>query len=299
MTEFKGIDVSKWQGNIDWAKVKASGIKFAMVRSSARHTYVDDKFKANVQGCVDNNIDYGIYHVMYATTVDIAKLEAKHFLNTIKGLKPTYPVVLDLERWEENANCSGELLTDMATAFCDIVEKAGYYIAIYANKSWLTGVLNYNRLKRFDIWLAQWSDKATWTGNFGLWQYDNSGKIDGINGNVDMNISYKDYPSIIQSNSFNGYVKEVVIKPIIKPCAKSNIVKIVQSQKPIVKPVATKSTLKVGDKVIVLKAIDYDGKPFKTWFKTYTVKEINDNRIVIGIGVVVTCAINIKNIKKV
>lgn len=216
----KGIDVSKWQTKIDWKKVKAAGIQYAMIRSSARNTYIDEKLKVNVQGCIDNGISYGLYHVMYATTMDMAKAEARHFLNTIKGLKPTYPVVLDLEKWEENKNCSGQSLTDMAIAFGDIIEKAGYYFMIYANKSWLESVLDYNRLKRFDVWLAQWADEPTWRGTFGLWQNSNCGKIDGITGNVDMDIAYRDYPAIIKANGLNGFSKtSPAIKPVTKPPA--------------------------------------------------------------------------------
>ena len=85
----------------------------------------------------------------------------------------------------------------MAIAFMDIVKDAGYYPMLYASKHWLESKLDYCRLKNYDIWLAQWASKPTWTGNIGIWQFTDKGKVDGINGNVDLDVAYNDYPSII------------------------------------------------------------------------------------------------------
>lgn len=196
MSKIKGIDVSKWQGDINWQKVKSEGIKFAIIRSSYGQMSIDDKFVDNIKGARAAGIDVGVYHYCYATSVRHAEAEAKHFINIIKPYKLTYPAVLDLEDISQS-NLGKPLLTDMAIAFMDIVKDAGYYPMLYASKYWLKRKLDYSRLKNYDIWLAQWASKPTWTGNFGIWQYSSTGKVDGINSDVDLDVAYRDYPSII------------------------------------------------------------------------------------------------------
>lgn len=200
--EYKGIDVSKWQGVIDWAKVKSSGIQFAIIRSSCGTTYLDPQLQANVKGCEANGIPYGFYHYTYAKTVAEAEKEAEYFLKAIAGYSPSYPVYFDIE--DNNLQGLGKtLLTDMTVAFCGKLEKAGYYSAVYANKYWLSSILDYSRLARFDCWLAQYSTQATWDGNYGIWQFSSRGKVNGIIGNVDMDTAYKDYAAIISKLKLN------------------------------------------------------------------------------------------------
>ena len=208
MAEYKGIDVSKWQGDINWAKVKAAGIKFAMIRSSYGSVdgQEDAKLAANVKGCEANGIPYGFYHYSYATTVEGAKREAAYFLKVIKGYSPTMPVVYDVED-KTQAGLSKATLTAMVKAFCDAVEAAGYYVMLYSSKSWLETKFNMSELAKYDVWLAQWSSSPTYKGAFGLWQYSSTGSVSGISGNVDMDIAYKDYPSIIKANGLNGQKK--------------------------------------------------------------------------------------------
>lgn len=196
MSNIKGIDVSKWQGDIDWPKVKASGIKFAMIRASYGKKSVDPKFHCNITEAQKAGIDVGAYHYCYAKNIDEAKIEARHFINTIKPYKLTYPAALDLEDASQ-AGLSKKLLTDIAITFMEIVKEAGYYPILYTSKNWLENKLDYNRLKGYDIWLAQWGEKPTWKGDFGMWQYTSSGKVNGIKGDVGLDIAYKDYPSII------------------------------------------------------------------------------------------------------
>ena len=192
----KGIDVSEWQGDINWQKVKNAGIKFAMVRTSYGQRSLDKTYIANIEGAQAAGIDVGAYHYCYAKNIEDAKAEARHFINTIKPYTLSYPAVLDLED-PSQANLSKQLLTDMAIAFMEVVKDAGYFPMLYANKYWLESKLDFSRLKEYDIWLAQWATKPTWTGDFGIWQYTDKGKIDGINGYVDLNVAYKDYPIII------------------------------------------------------------------------------------------------------
>lgn len=208
MAEFKGIDVSKWQGTIDWAKVKKAGIQFAMIRSSygSEKGQEDTKLAANVAGCEANDIPYGFYHYSYATSVDGAKKEAEYFLSVIKNYSPTMPVAFDLED-SSQSGLSKATLTAMVKAFCDVVEKAGYYVILYSNKSWLDGKYNMSELSAYDVWLAQWGSSPTYSGSFGMWQYSATGSVSGITGDVDMDIAYKDYPSIIKSYGLNGQKK--------------------------------------------------------------------------------------------
>ncbi|MBS4536798.1 LysM peptidoglycan-binding domain-containing protein [Clostridium sp. D2Q-14] len=217
----KGIDVSKHQGVINWKATKDDGVDFAILRSSyGRNTSgfinkgVDEQFGRNYNECKRYNIPVGVYHYCYARNMKEMLQEADFFLSMLKGKKFEYPIYLDIEDNENQGKIGKKELTDMAIAFCDKLEKAGYYVGIYANKHWLTSKLDYSRLKKYDIWLAEWRNKASWNGNFGLWQYSSKGSVRGISGRVDMNISYKNYTNTIKINGLNGFFKtEKVEKP--------------------------------------------------------------------------------------
>lgn len=198
--EFRGIDISHHQGEIDYTKLK-SQIDFAIVRTSYGFFNEDRMYKVNISGLENNGIPYGLYHYSYARNLDEAKIEVEGFLNIAKNYNPTYPLIIDMEdadNWKaNNGNPSNEMYVRICEYFCKRVEEAGYYAMIYANKNWFETKLNDSRLDRFDKWLAQWSSEPTYNKPFGIWQYTNNGQIDGINGRVDMNISYIDYPSVI------------------------------------------------------------------------------------------------------
>ena len=198
-----GIDVSKWQGNIDWTKVGQAGIQFAMIRASYGQSGVDSYFPNNAQEAVKNHIDTGAYHYCYAMTKEQAVLEAKHFLSVIQGFTLTYPIALDLED-SSLQSLSKQVLTDIAVAFLEEVEKAGYYAMLYANKYWMTTKLDTARLEKFDFWLAEYRQGSyTYSGPVGIWQHSNMGSVSGIKGYVDLDISYKDYPVIIRQAGLN------------------------------------------------------------------------------------------------
>lgn len=199
----KGIDVSSWQGDINWSKVAQSGIGFAMVRASYGMNKQDNKFVRNMNGILGTGINSGAYHYTYATSVSEARAEAENFLNTIAPYSFYYPVALDIED-SSIASLGKSIATDIAFEFCDMVERSGYYICIYSNLNWFRNNLNMDRLSRFDIWLAQWSDNPTYDREFGMWQYSSKGSVQGIDGNVDLDISYRDYPYIISSNNLNN-----------------------------------------------------------------------------------------------
>ncbi len=205
----KGIDVSYAQGTVDWGRVKLAGIEFAMLRASrgyiseAKPMAQDVTFEYNITQATAYNINVGVYHYLYAETVEEARKEAKFLLETIKPYNITYPVVLDVEE-QYQADLGKEKLTAMCKAFLEEIEDAGYYAMIYSNKTWLTTHLDMNELKDYDVWLAQWNTVPTYKGNFGMWQYSSKGIVSGIDGYVDLNIAYKDYAKVIRDNGLNN-----------------------------------------------------------------------------------------------
>jgi len=211
-SNIKGIDVSYAQDRIDWRKVKLSGIDFAMIRASRGYINeekpmtVDTTFKYNITQASKYIKNVGVYHYLYADTVEEAVAEARFFIKTIEPYDITYPVVLDVEE-QYQANLGKEKLTAMCKAFLDELKKNGYYGMIYANKTWLTNYLDMSKLSEYDVWLAQWNSVPTYLGSFGMWQYSSKGLVSGIDGYVDLNISYKDYAKIIREGGYNNLNK--------------------------------------------------------------------------------------------
>lgn len=200
----EGIDISHHQGNIDFEQLKGN-ISFAMVRTSYGSFYEDKNYRQNINGLEKIGVPYGLYHFSYATNVNMAKEEAKGFLNIIKNYKPLYPVAIDIEKTNETSNVARDTLIDIAYTFCSEIEKHGYYVIIYSNLNYFNTMLNSDKLNKYDKWLAEWKDKPTYNKPFGMWQYTSKGKLPGINTNVDKDISYKDYPTIIKENNLNNY----------------------------------------------------------------------------------------------
>lgn len=200
----KGIDVSKWQGNIDWSKVKNDGIEFVMIRSSYGKSSLDPKFEANYQGAKKNGIAVGVYHYSYATTVADAKTEVKFLIKTLEGKQFEYPISLDLEDKAQGV-LDKKTLADIALVYYDALTEAGYYPMLYSSKGWFLGKLYDASLNVFDRWVAQWSNTLTYTGELGIWQYSAKGSVSGIAGDVDLNISFIDYESRIRWLGLNGY----------------------------------------------------------------------------------------------
>lgn len=206
----KGIDVSSHQGSINWDAVKASGVEFAILRCGYGNdlNYQDDAyFIQNAKACEKIGLPYGVYLYSYAITVNDAKSEASHVLRLLKGLKPAYPIYYDLEDAQATGKCSNDRILQIAKTFVDILETAGYWTGIYANKDWNVNRLTdkwYNSKAR---WIAQYNDECTYDGEYGMWQYSSTGKVNGIKGNVDMNYAYVDYPKMIKAAGKNGFKK--------------------------------------------------------------------------------------------
>jgi len=198
--EMKGIDVSKWNGVIDWNEAKKDGVEFAIIREGYGKKdpkQVDKKFYDNYNGAKATGIHVGVYHYSYADSVEDAVKEAQFCLENIRGLELDFPIVFDIED-KEQLKLNTRQRTDIVKAFCNEIEKAGYYAMFYCNLNWLNNYLIRDELlPKYDLWLAQW-DIATPAVKCGIWQKSDCGHINGINGNVDIDISYKDYPSIIK-----------------------------------------------------------------------------------------------------
>lgn len=194
-----GIDVSKWNGSIDWKAVKNSGVSYVIIRcgyrgSSAGSLIEDPKFKANIKGATDAGLKVGVYFFSQAINEVEAIEEASMVLGLIKNYKISYPVFLDVEASGGRADgISKSTRTAVIKAFCETIQNSGYTAGVYANKSWLTTKIDAGQLGKYKIWLAQYASKPTYSGRYDMWQYTSTGKINGISGNVDLNLSYLGY----------------------------------------------------------------------------------------------------------
>ncbi len=195
-----GIDVSKWNGNIDWNAVKNSGVSYVIIRcgyrgSSTGALVEDPKFRANIQGAQSAGIKVGVYFFTQAVNEVEAVEEASMALSLIKGYNISYPVFLDVEASNGRADSiSADTRTAVCKAFCQTIQNSGYKAGIYANKTWFTSYMNTPSLTGYKIWLAQYAAAPTYTRTkYDMWQYSSKGRVSGISGDVDMNISYLGY----------------------------------------------------------------------------------------------------------
>lgn len=195
--EYKGIDVSSWQGKPDWTKVKKSGIEFAILRIHQKDGS-DASFEHNYKGCKANAILTGGYKYSYALTPAQALEEAEDTLSVLAGRGLDFPVFYDLE-WNSQRKLGKQAIENIAVSFLTRIKKAGYKVGIYCNLDWYNNVLS-DALKQYDCWIARYpaSDNGSvqerLRPNVGVgWQYSSKGKVSGINGNVDMDAFYKDY----------------------------------------------------------------------------------------------------------
>ena len=202
----KGIDVSYAQGNINWEQVKASKkIDFAILRAGygKEFSQVDSQFEKNYAACKRLGIPVGVYWYSYATTTAEAEQEANVCLQTIQGKQFEYPVAFDIEEKDSLQNADA-----LCKAFCDAVEAAGYYAAIYTFKSALESNISAAIKNRYDIFLSHVGvQQTTYAGAYRLWQYSWTGSLPGISGDVDLDYAYIDYPSIIKNAGLNGFAK--------------------------------------------------------------------------------------------
>lgn len=201
----KCIDVSTWQGNIDWAKVKKAGYEHAILRAGFGRvaSQIDDTFVQNYTNAKKQGVKIGVYWYSYAADKADAIKEAQACLEVLKGKTLEMPVFFDME--ENSMTKLGKTkLTEMAKAFCDTVIKGGFRAGVYSNPNWFKNYLDYDALRKlYPIWLAQYYTSPSLECD--VWQYSSEGKVSGISGNVDMNTIFDS--SIIKSKSEE---KEVV-----------------------------------------------------------------------------------------
>ena len=193
----KGIDVSQWQGNIDWQKVKGAGVQFAMLRAGYGRNNLDTKFHRNAQGAAAAGIPVGLYWFSYALNVEIARKEAQYAVELAKKYKITWPIAYDLEydtvsyAVKNGVTITKSLATQMAIAFCEEIKRLGYIPMVYTNLDYLNRYFDRSKLP-YDLWYAQYGSTAS-VSDKEIWQYSSKGSVPGIAGNVDMNHGYKDY----------------------------------------------------------------------------------------------------------
>lgn len=211
----KGIDVSNSQGRIDWKKVKSSGrVEFAVIRAGYGRelSQKDEQFENNYKGCKDNGIPVGAYWYSYADSVEDAKREARVCLEILKGKQFEYPIYYDIEE-KDILNLGKSTVSAMATAFCEILEKAGYYVGVYTMKSGFEYYISDEVKNNHTSWLANVDvEKSEYSGPYSMWQYSWTGRINGINTNVDLDECYVDYPTVIKSKGKNGYKASGTVK---------------------------------------------------------------------------------------
>ena len=203
-----GIDVSYAQGdNIDWQKVKNAGVEYAMIRIGYRgygtgRIVYDNQFTTNIKKALLHQIPVGVYFFTQAVNVQEAIEEADWVINAIRLHHITYPIAIDTEWSNDDKDgradgISNETRTAVCRAFCDRINQAGYRAMIYASKNWIYEKLNKEQLNNYDIWLAHYTHSpekpSDYNGPYIMWQYTSSGYVNGINGNVDMNLSYRRY----------------------------------------------------------------------------------------------------------
>lgn len=202
-----GIDLSCHNGSIDWTKVKAD---FVILRAGygKESSQKDNRFEEYYAGAKAHGIPVGAYWYSYAMNEDEAIQEADVFISTIKGKQFEYPVFYDVEE-NKQFDLGKEKVSAIMRAFLERVEAAGYFVGLYGSASSLTTHTTDDIKSRYTIWLAHWCNQTNYTGAYGIWQHSEKGSVDGINGNVDLDVGYKDFPTIIKAKGLNGYGKEL------------------------------------------------------------------------------------------
>lgn len=195
-----GIDVSKWQGTINWSEVKKSGIEFAMIRigyrgSTSGNIFMDPKFKSNVAGATSNGIKVGLYFFSMAKDEAEAIQEAAWTVDIAKNYKITYPIAYDFESWgyDRMAGISNEQIQKNALAFLGYVKASGYSGMMYGSKNALNSRFSMSSFSQYKVWLAHYTESTNYKGRYNMWQYTDKGSVPGISGYVDMNTAYFSY----------------------------------------------------------------------------------------------------------
>lgn len=235
MMTAQGIDVSKHQGTIDWVTVKNTGrVDFAILRAGYGNGNKDAMFERNYLECKKNGIPVGAYWYLYSTTAKGALEEAKAFEQVLYGKQIDLPIFLDIE--EKKTFDSGNA-SEIVDTFCSYLESKGFYIGVYCSKYWLNTYLP-RVTARWAGWVAQWSDKCTFSQPYLIWQKSEKGKIAGITGNVDLDEFHEDgmfenVQNFIHRQGMNGYAKQIVDTENAAPTAAKKRIQLIVDGKAV------------------------------------------------------------------
>jgi len=206
----KGIDVSTYQRNVDYKKLKASGIDFVIIRAGygnalAYPSQFDPMFESHYNAAKAAGLHVGAYWYVYANTVSGMQAEAKSFVKALKGKQFDYPVFFDIEDKAQKGMTKAQM-SAMVNAGCEVMEKAGYWVGIYSFIAMLNAQFEKSICDRYSLWVAQWDvQKCTYNGSVNIWQNTDKAYYNGFNGRLDGDISYEDYPTRIKAAGKNGY----------------------------------------------------------------------------------------------
>lgn len=209
----KGIDVSRWQGDIDWKKVKAAGIEFAIIQAGYGRelSQKDEKFEQNYSGCKAAGMPCGVYWYSYARTEAEAEQEAAVCLEIIRGRQLEYPVFFDVEE-PAVLRLGKAQVSKVVRAFLRKVEAAGWFVGLYMSAYHLRDYIEDDVKQRYTVWVAHYGvSKPDYSGSYGMWQKSSTGSVDGISGNVDLDECYTDYPARIRTKGLNGFPKQAAV----------------------------------------------------------------------------------------
>ena len=204
----KGLDVSEFQGEVDWERVKAAGYKFAMLRAGYGYNTIDKQFRRNASECNRIGLPVGVYWFCYAFSPEKAVQEADGCIDIISEYRLDYPVCYDIEQAsadyieKQGVSFTPALAKNVVKSFCDRIETKGYYAMFYTNRNFLDTYLGTELSKRYAYWYARYADRFDGT-DCGIWQYTSTGSVPGITGNVDLDLGYTNYPSVIKKAGLN------------------------------------------------------------------------------------------------
>lgn len=201
----KGIDVSSFQGEIDFEKVKQSGVDFVIIKAGEQYTeskwFVKNYTKAKAAG-----LNVGAYWYSRALSEEEAQKEAECCIKAISGRQLEYPIYIDLEE-KSQFDKGTELCSNIVDVFCKALQNAHFYPGLYISRAPLQAHISEEVAKSYALWIAEYASSCGYKGDFGVWQYSGSGSCEGVNGKVDLDYGYVDYPTIIKSGKFNGFDK--------------------------------------------------------------------------------------------
>lgn len=233
-----GIDVSQYQGLINWDVVK-DHIDFAIIRCGFGQDLPgqDDKlFKRNADECTRLNIPFGIYLYSYAKNAADAKGEAKHVMRLIKNYKMAYPIYYDLEDENTTGKQTNEVIANIAKTFAEELEKNGYYVGMYASLYWWKTKLTDPIFNKYTRWVANYAAELNFDKEYDMWQYSSTGWVEGISTIVDLNYCYKNFPKIIKAAGKNNFDKKDIEKYKIGDTVRFNYVFLTSESKNPLRP---------------------------------------------------------------